>query len=80
MLPTPGGGLGGPHWDLFQIPFLSVLLVFMFVYRWELAEREDLKKYHKVLDNWRLTGNIYRMEQVYDWRFTDNIYRMEQVY
>ena len=34
------------------------------VYRWELAEREDLKKIHKLLDNWRLTGNIYRMEQV----------------
>ena len=21
VLPTPGGGLGGPHWSLLQIPF-----------------------------------------------------------
>ena len=26
VLPTPGGGLGGPHWSLLQIPYLIFLI------------------------------------------------------
>ena len=34
-------------------------------FRWDLKEGAEWKDYHRTLDAWRNSGNIYRMEQVH---------------